>query len=78
MDGSMQNPTYINGKKDGPQGCNRYKYLGSPNQIQDQIRLVLLVLNDTKIRYHYGKMANYVSPNQIQIRIGLVFLVRPD
>ena len=40
--------------------------------------LVLLVLTDTKIRYHYGKMANFVSPNQIQIQIGLVLLVRPD
>ena len=61
-----------------PQGCDRYKYLGSPNQIQNQIRLVLLVLTDTKIRYHYGKMANFVSPNQVQLQIGLVILVRPD
>ena len=27
-----------------------YKYFGSPNQIQNQIRLVLLVLTDSKIR----------------------------
>ena len=37
-----------------------------------------MVLTDTKIRYHYEKMANFVSPNQIQIQIGLVLLVRPD
>ena len=60
------------------QGCDRYKYFGSLNQIQNQMRLVLLVLTDTKIQYHYGKMANFVSPNQIQIQIGLVLLVRPD
>ena len=29
------------------QGCNRYKYFGSPNQIQNQIGLVLLVWPDT-------------------------------
>ena len=40
--------------------------------------MVLLVLTDTKIRYHYGKMANFVYPNQIQIQIGLVPLVQPD
>ena len=34
------------------QGCDRDKYFGSPNQIQNQIRLVLLVLPDTKIGYH--------------------------
>ena len=34
------------------QGCDRYKYFGSPNQIQNQIRLVLMVLPDTKICYH--------------------------
>ena len=33
-----------------------------PNQIQIQIGLVLLVLTDTKIRYHYGKMANFCIP----------------
>ena len=60
------------------QGCDRYNYFGSPNQIQNPIRLVLLVLTDTKIRYHYGKMANFVSPNQIQIQIWLVLMVRPD
>ena len=60
------------------QGCDRYKAFVSPNQIQNQIRLVLLVLIDTKIQYHYGKMANFVSPNQIQIQIGLVHLVGPD
>ena len=62
------------------QGGDRYKYFGSPNQIQNQFRLVLLVLlvlTVTKIRYHYGKMANCVSLNQIQIQIGLVLLVRP-
>ena len=58
------------------QGWDRYKYFGSLNHIENQIRLVLLVLSDTKIRYHYGKMANFVSPNQIQIQIGLVLLVR--
>ena len=58
------------------QGCDRY--FGSPNQIQIQIRLVLLILTHTKIKYHYGKMGNFVSPNQIQIQIGLVLLVRPD
>ena len=47
------------------QGCDRCKYFGSPNKIQNQIRLVLLVLTYTKIRYHYGKMANFVSPNQL-------------
>ena len=47
-------------------------------RIQNQIRLVLLFLTDTKIRYHYGKMVNFVSPNQIQIQIGLVLFVRPD
>ena len=31
------------------QGCDRYKDFGSPNQIQNQIGLVLLVLTDTKI-----------------------------
>ena len=60
------------------QGCDRYKYFGSLNPIQNQIRLVLLVLTDTKIRYHYGQMTNFVSPNQMQIQIGLVLLVRPD
>ena len=60
------------------QGCDRYKYFGSPNQIQNQIRLVLLVLTNTKIRYHYGKMSNFVSPNQLQIQIELVLLVQPD
>jgi len=60
------------------QGCDRYKDFGSPNPIQNQIWLVLLILTDTKIRYHYGKMANSVSPNQIQIQIRLVLLVRPD
>ena len=50
----------------------------SLNQLQIQIRLVLLVLTDTKIRYHYGKMANFESPNQMQIQILLVLLVRPD
>ena len=37
-----------------------------------------MVLTDTKIQYHYGKMENFVSPNQIQIQIGLVLMVRPD
>ena len=64
------------------QGCDRYKDFRSPNQIKNQIRLVLLVLTDTKIRYQNGKMANFVStkvsPNQIQIQIGLVILERPD
>ena len=58
------------------QGCDRYKDFVSPNQIQNQIRLVLLVLTDTKIQYQKGEMANFVSPNQIQIQIGLVLLVR--
>ena len=62
----------------GQQGCDRYKYFGSPNKIQNQIRLVLLVLTDTKIQYHYGKMANFVFPNQIQDQIGFVLLVRSD
>ena len=57
------------------QGCDRYKYFGSLNQIKNQIRLVLLVLTDTKIQYHYEKTANCVSPNQIQIQIRLVLLV---
>ena len=35
-------------------------------------------LTYTKIRSHYGKMANCVSPNQIQIQIGLVLIVWPD
>ena len=65
-------------KRINMQCCDRYKYFGSPNQIQDQITLVLLVLTDTKIQYHYGKMTNFVSPNQIQIQIGLVVLVWPD
>ena len=60
------------------QGCDRYKYVGSLNQIQNQIRLVLKVLTDTNIQYHCGKMANFVSRNQIQIQIGLVLLVRHD
>ena len=60
------------------QGCDRYKYFASLNPIQNQIRLVLFVLTDTKIQYHYRKMVNFVSPNQIQIQIGLVLLVRPD
>ena len=60
------------------QGCDRYKYFGSPNLIKNQIRLVLLVLTDTNIRYHWGEMAKFVSPNQIQIQIGLVLLVRPN
>ena len=60
------------------QGCDRYKYFGSPNQIQNHIRLDLLVLTDTKIRYHYRKVAKFVSPNQIQIQIGLVLLVRTN
>ena len=47
-------------------------------QIQNQIRLVLLVLTDTKIQYHYGKMANFVSPNQMQIQIGFDLLVQPN
>ena len=34
------------------QGCDRYKYFGSTNQIQNQTRLVPLVLTDTKIQYH--------------------------
>ena len=59
------------------QGCDRYKYYGSPNQIQNQIRLDLLVVIDTKIQYHYGKKANFVSQNQIQIQIGLVLFVGP-
>ena len=59
------------------QGCDRNKYFGSPNQMQNQIRLVLLVLTDTKIWYHLGEKANFVYPNQIQIQIGLVLLVRP-
>ena len=37
---------------DKQQVCDRCKYFGSPNQIQIQIRLVLLVLSDTKIHYH--------------------------
>ena len=49
------------------QGCDRYKYFRSLNQIQNQIKLVLLVLTDTKIRYHYGKMANCVSPNRSKL-----------
>ena len=60
------------------QGCDRCKYFGSPNKIQNQNRLVLLLLTDSKIRYHFMKMANFVSPSQIQIQIGLVLLVRPD
>ena len=40
------------GPKGQLQGCDRYKYLGSPNQIQNQIRLILLVQTDTKIPYH--------------------------
>ena len=60
------------------QGCDRFKYFGSQNQIQNQIRLVLVVLTNTKIKYHSGKMLNFVSPNQIQIQIGLVPLVRTD
>ena len=32
------------------QGCDQYKYFGYPNQMQNQIRLVLLVLTDKKIR----------------------------
>ena len=34
------------------QSCDLYKDFVSPNQLQNQIRLVLLVLADTKIRYH--------------------------
>ena len=50
----------------------------SPNQIQNHIRLVLLVLTNTRIRYHQGTLANFVSPSQIQIQIVLVLLVRAD
>ena len=60
------------------QGCDRCKDFGSLNQMQNQIRLVLLVLTDTKIPYHYGKMANFVFLNQIQNQIRLVLLVQPD
>ena len=60
------------------QGCDRYKCFGSPNQIQNQIRLVFLVLTDTKIQYYHGKMANFVSPNQMQNQIRLVLLVLTD
>ena len=60
------------------QGYDQIKYYGSPNLIQNQIRLVLLVLTDTMIQYHYGKISNFVFPNQIQIQIGLVLLVRTD
>ena len=60
------------------EGCDRYKDFVSPNKIQNQIRLVLLVLADTKIGYHNWKMENFVSPNQIKIQIRLVLLVRPD
>ena len=42
----------LKGRTTNIQGCDRYKYFGSPNQIQNQIRLVLLILTDTKIRYH--------------------------
>ena len=34
------------------QGWDRYKYFGSLNQIENQKRLVLLFLTDTKIRHH--------------------------
>ena len=58
------------------QGYYRYKYFGYPNQIQDQIRLVLFVLTDTKIRYHYGKMANFVS--HVTICRNLIVIVIVD
>ena len=41
------------------QGCDRYKYFGSPNQIQNQIRLVLLVLvryKDMILLWDNGKL----------------------
>ena len=55
------------------QGCDRYKYFGSQNQIQNQIRLVLLVLTDSKILYHYGKWQIVYLQTRYRSKLGWFF-----
>ena len=60
------------------QGCYRYKYFGSPNQIQNQVRLVLLVLTDTKIWYHStGKWKILYLLTRYRAKLGWFFWFGP-
>ena len=60
------------------QGCDLYKYFGSSNQIQNQIRLVILVLTDTKIWYHnFGKWQILYLRTRYRSKLGWFFWFGP-